>query len=188
MIKKYSRCFNVDVITHSCHNFNRGLTNWPMKLVHGWVNNLHHTVLHGCNYSSMSQSRCWFNWSLLVNGDPGRSANSVHDFWDVVYMHNRYVIMSTLAQITGVWIVCPTVCSSRSKKTLNDQCSASLAFVRGIHRWPVDSPHKEPVTRKMFPFDDVIMMNVKYRSEICCVTGKHWRNVLPWSPRAVKLT
>ena len=35
--------------------------------------------------------------------------------------------------------------------------SASLAFVRGIHRGPVNSPHKWPVTRKMFPFDDVIM-------------------------------
>ena len=29
--------------------------------------------------------------------------------------------------------------------------------MRGIHRWPVDSPHKEPVGRKMFPFDDVTM-------------------------------
>ena len=37
------------------------------------------------------------------------------------------------------------------------QSSASLAFVRGIHRWPVNSPHKWPVTRKMFPFDDVSM-------------------------------
>ena len=37
------------------------------------------------------------------------------------------------------------------------QTSASLAFVRGIHRGPVNSPHKWPVTRKMFPFDDVIM-------------------------------
>ena len=35
------------------------------------------------------------------------------------------------------------------------QSSASLAFVRGIHRWPVNSPHKWSVTRKMFPFDDV---------------------------------
>ena len=38
------------------------------------------------------------------------------------------------------------------------QSSASLAFVREIHRWPVNSPHKGPVTRKMFLFDDVIMM------------------------------
>ena len=42
----------------------------------------------------------------------------------------------------------------RSKKTSN---SASLAFARGIQRWPVNSRHKWPVTRKMFPFDDVIM-------------------------------
>ena len=37
------------------------------------------------------------------------------------------------------------------------QSSASLAFVWGIHRWPVNSPHKWPETRKMFPFDGVIM-------------------------------
>ena len=42
----------------------------------------------------------------------------------------------------------------RSKKTSN---SMPLAFVRGIHWWPVNSPHKGPVTRKKFPFDDVIM-------------------------------
>ena len=40
------------------------------------------------------------------------------------------------------------------------QSSVSLAFVRGIHRWPVNSPHKWPVTRKMFPFGDVIMYYV----------------------------
>ena len=37
------------------------------------------------------------------------------------------------------------------------QSSASLAFVRGIHRGPVNYPHKEQVMRKMFPFDDVII-------------------------------
>ena len=38
-----------------------------------------------------------------------------------------------------------------------NQSSALLAFLRGIHRWPVNSPHKWSVTQKMFPFDDVIM-------------------------------
>ena len=38
------------------------------------------------------------------------------------------------------------------------QSSASLAFVRGIHRWPMNSPHKWPVTRKMFPVEYVIMV------------------------------
>ena len=66
------------------------------------------------------------------------------------------VIMSTMAsQITGISIVCSTVCSGADQR--KHQSSASVVFVRGIHRWPVDSPHKGPVTRKMFPFDDVIM-------------------------------
>ena len=42
------------------------------------------------------------------------------------------------------------------------QSSLSLAFVQGIHRWPVNSPHKWPVTRKMFSFDDIIMMTSMY--------------------------
>ena len=44
-----------------------------------------------------------------------------------------------------------------------NQSSVSLAFVRGIHRSPVNSPHKGPVTRIIFPFDDVIMLDGDYR-------------------------
>ena len=40
---------------------------------------------------------------------------------------------------------------------IKHQSSASPDFVRGFHLPPVNSPHKGPVTRKMFPFDDVIM-------------------------------
>ena len=58
-------------------------------------------------------------------------------------------------QITVVSIICSTVRSGADQG--NHQRSASLAFVRGIHQWPVDSPHKKTVTWKMFPFDDVIM-------------------------------
>ena len=42
----------------------------------------------------------------------------------------------------------------RSKKTSKLRVTGLCA---GIHRGPVNSPHKWPVTRKMFPFDDVIM-------------------------------
>ena len=45
------------------------------------------------------------------------------------------------------------------------QSSASLAFVWGFHRGPVNSPHKWPVSRKMFPFHDVIMRNYWYPTE-----------------------
>ena len=65
--------------------------------------------------------------------------------------------MSAMAsQITGVSIVCLIVCSGADQR--KHHSSASLAFVAGIHRWPVDSPHKGPVTRKMFPFGDIIML------------------------------
>ena len=53
-------------------------------------------------------------------------------------------------------IVYSTVYSGADQR--KHQSSASLVFVWGIHRWPVNSPHKRPVTRKMFPFDDVIML------------------------------
>ena len=64
--------------------------------------------------------------------------------------------MGTVAsQITSPTIVYSTVYSDTDQR--KHQSSASLAFVWGIHRGPVDSPHKWPVTRKMFPFDDVLM-------------------------------
>ena len=74
----------------------------------------------------------------------------------IVCKHYSDVIMSGMvSRITGVLIVYSTVCSGADQRKY--QSSASLAFVRGIHRWPVNSPYKGPVTRKMFAFDDVIM-------------------------------
>ena len=70
--------------------------------------------------------------------------------------HYGDVIMGAIAsQITSLAIVCSTIYSDADHR--KHQSSASLAFVRGIHRGPVNFPHKWPVTRKMFPFDDVIM-------------------------------
>ena len=62
---------------------------------------------------------------------------------------------SITSQITSLTIVYSTVYSGADQSKL--QSSASLAFVWGIHRGPVNSPRKWPVTRNMFPFDDVIM-------------------------------
>ena len=70
--------------------------------------------------------------------------------------HYDDVIMTMLAsQITSLPVVCSIVYSDVNQG--KHQSSASLAFVREIHRGPVNFPHKWPVTRKMFPFDDVIM-------------------------------
>ena len=74
-----------------------------------------------------------------------------------ILLHYCDVIMNTIAsQITSLTIVFLTVNSGTDQR--KHQSSASLAFVRGIHRRPVNPPHKGPVTRKMFPFDDVIML------------------------------
>ena len=70
--------------------------------------------------------------------------------------HYSDVMMGAMAsQITSVSIVFSTVYSGGDQR--KHQSSASLAVVWGIHRWPVNSLHKWPVTRKIFPFDDVIM-------------------------------
>ena len=80
--------------------------------------------------------------------------------WTTSKTHYSDVIMVAMAsQITSLTIVYSTIYSGADQR--KHQSSPSLAFVWGIHRWPVNSPHKEPVTRKMFPFDDVIM---RYRS------------------------
>ena len=85
-----------------------------------------------------------------------------HDHHKTAYHHARLILhyndvtMGAIAsQITSLTIIYSTVYSDADQR--KHQSSASLALVRGIHRWPVNSSHKWPVTRKMFPFDDVIM-------------------------------
>ena len=75
------------------------------------------------------------------------------------YMHYTDIIMRTVVtQITSVSIVYISVCSGPDQR--KHPTPTSLAFVRGIHRWPVNSSHKGSVTWKMSPFDDVIMVVV----------------------------
>ena len=96
-------------------------------------------ALYGIGDLGQHRVRCWI-------------AASLHQS----IAHYNGVIMGTMAsQITSLAIVYSTVYSGADQR--KHQSSASLAFVRGIHRWPVNSPHKWPVTQKMFPFDDVIM-------------------------------
>ena len=80
-------------------------------------------------------------------------------------------------QITSLTIVYSTVYSDAAQR--KHQSSASLAFVRGIRGWPVDFPHKWPVTPKIFPFDDVIMywnnIVMPWHGNACRITGFLWR-------------
>ena len=108
--------------------------------------------------------------------------------------------MSTIAsEITSLTIVYSTVYPGADQR--KHQSSASLAFVRGIHRGPVNSPHKGPVTRKMFPSDDVIMQSsvrkdsgemmimIKYSFHVSsAIYGRRlFNNLLQWLNRYFRL-
>ena len=111
----------------------------------------------------MSQFRLFVQvWILWMIFSLRRSY--FHDyvaFIDYLGDHYSDIIMDAIAsQITSLAVVYSTVYSGADQRRY--QNSASLAFVRGIHRWLVNSPYKGPVTRKMLPFDDVICIASTY--------------------------
>ena len=79
-------------------------------------------------------------------------------------LYNDVTMAAIVSQIAGVPIVYSNVYSGADQR--KHQSSASLAFLRGIHRWPVNSPYIGAATRKMFPFDDVILL--LWNLLICC--------------------
>ena len=118
----------VDVIIHPCPNFNGG--QWRFT----W------TISISISYKTMDVIQVLILVNVCQSGaDPGFEVRHYND-----------VIMGPMAsQITSLAIVYSAVYSGADQR--KHQSSASLAFVRGIHRGPVNSPHKWSVTRKMFP-------------------------------------
>ena len=89
--------------------------------------------------------------------------------WDV--LHYDDVIMGAMtSQITSLTIVYSTLYSGADQR--KHQSSASIAFVQGIHRGSMNSPHKRPVTRKRSPFDDVIMVRIVLPLEVSTLTAR----------------
>ena len=80
----------------------------------------------------------------------------LHIYAECIHHYDDVIMTMLASQITSLTVVYSIVYSGVNQR--KHQSSASLAFVRAIHRGPVNFPHKWPVTRKMFPFDDVIMM------------------------------
>ena len=149
---------------------------WTLR----WRHNERDGVSNNHIYLAKSQSRGIVYWTLRWRHNDRDGVSNDH-----IYLVNleaaglciEYygdVIMTAMAsQITSVSIVSSAVCPGVNQR--KHQSSASVAFVRGIHRWPVNSPHKGPVKRKIFPFDDVIMKWL-YLKEIrrhCCQDAAH---------------
>ena len=101
---------------------------------------------------------------------------SIYCMWNGLN-HNDVIMGAMASQIDCLLksIVYSSVYSSADQR--KHQSSASLALVRGIHLSPINSPHKGPVTRKMFPLDDVIMGSrlTSWFLHIAanCVTGRY---------------
>ena len=123
--------------------------------------------------SSMG-SVCWIQMILSIYSIwilAGNNWNIRRDGVRKQRDHYNDVTMSEIAsQITSLTIVYSILHSDADQR--KHQSSASLAFVWGSHRGTVNSPHKWPVTRKMFPFDDVIMCHAltlwwRHQMEIC---------------------
>ena len=74
----------------------------------------------------------------------------------VIIMHSDVIVDAMASQITSLRIVCSTVYSGADQRKYH-KVPRHWPFVRGIHRWPLNSPHKRTETRKMFPIDDVIV-------------------------------
>ena len=108
-----------------------------------------------------------FAWSILLYRPPvSLKAIAVHpikmhtvflclfpyhciiSFYETIWHYNDVIMSAMASQIISLAIVYSSVYSGVGQR--KNQSSASLTFVRGIHRWPVNSPHKRPVTRKCF--------------------------------------
>ena len=103
------------------------------------------------------------NSLYLCDSDVSILASSTKKSWhqNTFCMYYSDVIMSAIAsQIIDVSIVCSTVCSGADQR--KHQSSVSLAFVRGIHRWPGDPPHERSITQEMFLCDDALMLLALY--------------------------
>ena len=137
---------------------------WQQRNIKGpcycsYVKGLHQWSVNYSHEGTVARKIVPFNDVIMASSMHPWTIPTDQSFDDLLFsllLHYNDVIMGSItSQITSLTNVYSTVHSGADKK--KHQSSASMAFVRGIHRGPVNSPHKWPVTNKMFPFDDVIM-------------------------------
>ena len=102
-------------------------------------------------FSSVACHAGWISLSCLYDISVGGITRTCWKHITVTSLWARWRLKSPASRL----FTQPFIQADRRKH----QRSASLAFVRWIHRSPVNSPHKWPVTRRMFPFYDVITKN-----------------------------
>ena len=144
-----------NMIRYCMHN----CRNWGITPIRWWTHKTHNRWAMGCLVNILEQiDRVITATHFIV---PGVAALLSPPSFTQSINHYSDDIMGTFAsQITSLTLVYSIIRSDADQR--KHQSSASLAFVRGIHRGPANFLHKWPVTRKMFLFDDVIMRNRLY--------------------------
>ena len=128
----------------------RWLSNYKIKMTHAsWT--WHQSITWWQELSTMHYEEFWRNQPAVHILPVGNSIIP-----SVALQYNGVIISALASQITASRLFTQPFIQAQIKEYIKS--SASVAFVRGIHRWPVNSPHKGPVTRNMFPFDGVIML------------------------------
>ena len=145
--------------------------NFQSKSTHIYLSNVHLKLSSAKWWPCCLVLNLWTNRGWVTHMCEKTGYCSVQQWLVICWVTNRYhyndVIMDTMAsQITSLATVYSTAYLGADQR--KHQSSASLALGRGIHRGPVNSSHKGPVTRKMFPFDDVIMV---YKSWLIWLTN-----------------
>ena len=101
---------------------------------------------------------CMFQWYVC------RSINNLKP----KLIHYIDVIMGAMAfHMTSLTIVYSTVYSCADHRAPKLRVSGLCV---DIHQWPMNSPHKWPVTRKIIPCDDVILLQCFFLNDKCAVT------------------
>ena len=124
------------------------------SLVYVWISRNHRMT--GENIIEIDTLKIQWRWTLSWAGYVAWKrlpysimTISVRNAHAPLYNYSDVIMSAMASQITGASIFNSTICSTADQ--IKHQSSASLAFVRGIHRWPMNSPHKGPGTRKLFP-------------------------------------
>ena len=129
--------------------------NWPQYTVIAWYKDFRLTTLYGFNKHII------YFTQLLMNMHEESLGYKLGDHCHAAMLSDLYycdAIMGAVAsQITSLPHDCLLNRLFRRRSMNTSKLRVTCLCVRGIHRGPVNSPHKCPVTRKIFPFDDVII-------------------------------
>ena len=135
-----------------CLQMSQHLTVLGHQHTHCWLQTWIWFLQNFCDNQSF---RLTFCMSIIWCHSKSLTCSSENFMQSNIKYYGDVIMSSMTSQITSLMIDCSKVYSAADQK--KHQSSASLAFVWGVHQWPVNSLHKWPVTWKMFPFDDVIM-------------------------------